>query len=37
MNKLIILTPHTKFELNSLRKNEITARLLITEILAVAT
>ena len=34
MNKLLILTSNTKFELNSLRNNEITMNLLITDILA---
>ena len=29
MNKLLILTSYTKFELNSLRNNEITMKLLI--------
>ena len=33
MNKLLILTPYTKFEHDSLRNNEITIKLLITEIL----
>ena len=37
MDKLLILTSYTKFELNSLRNNEITMKLLITDILAVAT
>ena len=37
MNKLLILTSYAKFELNSLRNNEITMKLLITDILAVAT
>ena len=37
MNKLPILTSYTKFELNSLKNNEITMKLLITDILAVAT
>ena len=32
MNKLLILTSYTKFELNSLRNNEITIKLLITDI-----
>ena len=32
MNKLLILTTYTKFELNSLRNNEITIKLLITKI-----
>ena len=32
MNKLLILTSCTKFELNSLRNNEITMKLLITDI-----
>ena len=32
MNKLLILTSYTKFELNSLRNNEITMKLLITDI-----
>ena len=32
MNKLLILTVYTKFELNSLKNNEITMRLLITDI-----
>ena len=31
MNKLLILTSYTKFELNFLRNNEITMKLLITE------
>ena len=31
MNKLIILTSYTKFELNSLRNNEITVKLLFTD------
>ena len=34
---LLILNSYTKFELNSLRNNEITMKLLITDILAVAT
>ena len=37
MNKLLILTSFTKFELNSLRNNEITMKLLIRHILAVVT
>ena len=37
MNELLILTSYTKFELTSLRNNEITMKLLITDILAVAT
>ena len=32
MNKLLILTSYTKFELNSLRNNEITMKLLIADI-----
>ena len=32
MNKLLILTSYAKFELNSLRNNEITTKLLITDI-----
>ena len=32
MNKLLILTSNTKSELNSLRNNEITIKLLITDI-----
>ena len=32
MNKLLILTSYTKFELNSLRNNEITMKLLIEDI-----
>ena len=32
MNKLLTLTSRTKFELNSLRNNEITMKLLITDI-----
>ena len=32
MNKLLILTSYTRFELNSLRNNEITIKLLITDI-----
>ena len=32
MNKLIILTSYAKFELNPLRNNEITIKLLITDI-----
>ena len=32
MNKLLILTSYTKFELNSSRNNEITMKLLITDI-----
>ena len=31
MNKLLLLTSYTKFELNSLRNNEITMKLLITD------
>ena len=34
---LLILPSYAKFELNSLRNNEITMKLLITDILAVAT
>ena len=34
MNRLLILISYTKFELNSLRNNEITIKLLITDILA---
>ena len=34
---LLILTSYAKFELNSLKNNEITMKLLITDILAVAT
>ena len=37
MNKLLILTSYTKCELNSLTNNEITIKLSITDILAVAT
>ena len=37
MNKLLILTSYSKFELNSMRNNQITIKLLITDILAVAT
>ena len=37
MYKLLILTSYTKFEFNSLRNNEITMKLLITDIFAVAT
>ena len=36
MNKLLILTSCAKFELNSWGNNEITIKLLITDILAVA-
>ena len=32
MNELIILTSYAKFELNSFRNNEITMKLLITDI-----
>ena len=32
MNKLLILTYYTEFEHNSLRNNEITMKLLITDI-----
>ena len=32
MNKLLILTSYAKFEHNSLRNNEITMKLLITDI-----
>ena len=32
MNKLLILTSYTKFELNSFRNNEIAMKLLITDI-----
>ena len=32
MNKLLILTPYAKFGLNSWRNNDITIKLLITEI-----
>ena len=32
MNKLLILTSYAKFEFNSLRNNEITMKLLITDI-----
>ena len=32
MNKLLILTSYTKFELNSLRNNEIRKKLLIIDI-----
>ena len=32
MNKLLILTSHIKFELNSFRNNEITVKLLIADI-----
>ena len=32
MNKLLILTTYTKFELNSKRNSEITIKLLITDI-----
>ena len=32
MNELLILTSYTKFELNSWRNNEITIKLLITDI-----
>ena len=34
---LLIFSSYTKFELNSLRNNEITMKLLVTDILAVAT
>ena len=37
MNKLLLLTSCAKFELNPLRNNEITMKLLITESLVVAT
>ena len=37
MIKLPIVTSYTKFEFNSLRNNEITIKLLITDILAVTT
>ena len=37
MNKLLIFTSYTKFELNSWRTNEITIKLRTTDILAVAT
>ena len=37
MNKLLILTFYAKFDLNSVRNNEITMKLLITDTLAVAT
>ena len=33
MNKLLILTSCSKFELNSLRNNNITMKLLITDII----
>ena len=33
MNKLLILTSYSKFELNTLSNNEITMKLLITDIL----
>ena len=33
MNRLLILTSSSKFELNLLRDNEITMKLLITDIL----
>ena len=32
MNKLLILTSYTKFELNSLKNNQITIKLSITDI-----
>ena len=32
MNEFLILTSYTKFELNKLRNNEITTKLLITDI-----
>ena len=32
MNKLLILTSYNKFEVNSLRNNDITIKLLITDI-----
>ena len=32
MNKLLLLTSYTKFELDSLRNNEITMKLLIADI-----
>ena len=31
MNKLLILTSYSKFEVNSLKNNEITMKLLITD------
>ena len=37
MNKLLILTSYTKFELNSLRNNEITMKLLIADIFSCRT
>ena len=37
MNKLLIWTSYTKFDQNSLRNNEITIKLLITDIFSVAT
>ena len=37
MNKLLILTSYSKLELNSLTNNDITMKLPITDILAVAT
>ena len=37
ISSLLILTSYTKFEFHSLRNNEITMKLLITDILAVAT
>ena len=33
MNKLLILTSYTNFELNSLKNNEIKMKLLITDII----
>ena len=35
MNKLLIFTSYTIFEFNSMRDNEITMKLLITDILVV--
>ena len=37
MDKFLIWTSYTKFELNSLRNNETTMKLLITDTFAVAT
>ena len=37
MNKLLVLTSYAKFELNSLRNIEIAMKLVITDVLAVAT
>ena len=37
MNKLLMLTYYTKFELNSLRNNEITMKLLIADIFGCVT